>query len=151
MNYGKDFWQKNKKIIILQTKLTQSNKVKIAILKSVANGSLKKDIVFFIKKYAWLGIYAPDDNLKIDQKYFLEYAKNYTIKEAKNEIESIVAKIKTNRIKLYGLKKKIKEPEIILLIDIINTYIWLRTVRLEMWRKSMVCTRKFYLFVFKLI
>ncbi len=149
MNYGKDFWQKNKKIIILQTKLTQSNKVKIAILKSVVNGSLKKDIVFFIKKYAWLGIYAPDDDLKIDQKYFLEYAKNYTIKEAKNETESIVAKIKTNRIKFYGLKKKIKEPEIILLIDIINTYIWLRTVRLEMWRKSMVYTRKFYLFVLR--
>ena len=75
--------------------------------------------------------------------------KNYTSKKSKKEIDDIILNIKKNRNKLLKLKNKIKNHKIVIIIDIINTYIWLRTERLEVWRKSMIFTRNFYLYILK--
>ena len=95
------------------------------------------------KKWGWYNEYSFIEPL-YDEKYFFQELNKIDKKEAGEEKNKILNDSSENKEKYSSIIKKIKDPKTKLLAEIIHTYTFLRTDRIDIYKKGQVMMRKIY-------
>lgn len=99
-----------------------------------------------IKKYGWLNVYSPFDSpyTKSDFEKLKKETKPEEIEEAFNKFEE-------NKIKFSQFKESIRDEQDKKKVEIVHKYAFLKTDRIDAWKKAMFYLREFYNYLIKLI
>ncbi|MBI4043207.1 MAG: hypothetical protein HY393_00180 [Candidatus Diapherotrites archaeon] len=98
-----------------------------------------KSIESVQKEYGWLPVYSPHDN-----PYTKEELLKMKGETKKEEVMEEFKGFKRNKKAFQKLLKKIKDPEIRKEVEIVHAFAFLKTDRVDAWKKAMHIQRPFY-------
>ncbi len=123
------------------TEYIQYQCMRIDICTMVIAGDI--DIQKLVDTYYRYSEYVFTEQL-LDEQYFIDEINNLTVDQAKHERDEIVDTITENREKYNTMKWQISHEEVLHRLDIINTYVHLRTDRVDVLKQGQVWIRYFY-------
>ena len=136
-------------IISSPTKLTDYQKMMIEIANmKISNKNKPADFKILADKYGWYSEYSYIEPLHTE-KYFQHLVLKLSKAKAKKEKRDILRDINLNKNNFKKLKRKIKNKKLKLLAQIINDYTFLRTYRIDQFKKSQVKIRPLFDFIAK--
>jgi phosphohistidine swiveling domain-containing protein len=128
-------------IISSPSEMNDFQKMRLRILDSVIKETNDYDEI--AQEYGWYNEYSFIEKL-FDAKHFEKEAKKLDSEKARAERDKILNAAEKNRTAYLELRKKLKNPELRLLAEIIHTYTFLRTKRIEEFKKAQVKMRIFF-------
>jgi|GEM_PF-319294 len=141
MKYGKKS-DEMFSIIGSPTQLNDYNFMRLDIFDAFKNHD-KSALKGLVEKYQWYSEYSYVEPL-LDEKYFEDEIKKLTQESISNEKKQIDTIKITNKKSWDDLRKKLKDKRLRLLADIINSYVLIRTQRMDILKKSQFCLRMFF-------
>lgn len=122
------------------------NKIELiaSLEKPIEYFKMKKDLFYLsvnslIKHYSWLNIYSP-----FDQPYSKADFRGMKNKESLPEIEQQFHKFSLVKRKFITFLTSLKNNDLRRKVEMVHTYAWLKTDRIDAWRQSMLALKDFY-------
>lgn len=123
------------------TELHEYQKIRLAICRAVIdNVEINKAAKDLTDQYGWYGEYSYIEPL-LDENHFKAEINKLTPESAKTELEKINSDIKNNIEQFQKALVLIKDPKLNLYARIVNKYVFLRTDRLDIFKKLQSGTR----------
>jgi len=97
-----------------------------------------------VKKYGWLCIYNPFENV-CNEKYFLNLRK----KLHRKKINAHFKNFTKSKIKFTNFISTVKDKKLKKKIEIVHEFAWLKTDRVDVWKKVMFYVQPFYRYLSK--
>lgn len=137
-----DQWEEIDHAVSSPVKLYEYQRMRLKICDAVINNKVNsKDVINgLVKKYRWLGEYSYIEPLH-EADYFRSELLTLTKEAAVAEKNRINNEIRHNKKKLALALKKIKDKKIFLQATILNEYAFLRTARVEIFKKMQTAIR----------
>jgi phosphoenolpyruvate synthase/pyruvate phosphate dikinase len=142
MNYGEELGKEYFSIASSPTEYTRYQRMRMDIC-TMKVAWAPYDISSLIRKYYRYSEYVFTENL-LDEDYFHNELSKLTAEEAQEELEDIFHTLQTNKNNFQRMIKAIGNPEIIHRLDVINTYVFLRTDRVDLLKQGQVRIRNLY-------
>jgi phosphohistidine swiveling domain-containing protein len=132
-------------------KLNQFQKMRIDICDAIIDGAKIEDIAEELEnKYLWYNEYSYVEKL-CDKEYFIDEISKLTKEKAIEEKNRIQSEIKNNIENVNKIKSKIKDDRINLFADVVVEYTFLRTERVDLFKKLQAPARYIYDLVAELL
>jgi phosphoenolpyruvate synthase/pyruvate phosphate dikinase len=103
----------------------------------------KKDYDEMAEDYGWYSEYSYIEPL-LDSKHFDEETKRLTREKAQEERQKIIQDTENNKKAWEELQPRLKKKELRVLAEIIHTYTYLRSDRMDTYKKAQVKMRSFF-------
>lgn len=100
---------------------------------------LQEPLPYVLKHYGWLKVYSPTDD-----PYTLPELKKLKSSLNKKHVLAQQKKFRVTAKKFQALLKSIKDKQLRLQTQIVHTYAFLKTDRVDVWRRAMFNLRPFY-------
>lgn len=148
-NYPSSFEAKYQAVTCL-TRLNAYQKMRIAICNAHIEDSEKNAIKALVKDYYWYGEYSFVEDL-YDEKYFANEIAKLTKEKAVEEKTRITSEIEKNKANFEETRGQIKDENLLLFADIANEYAYLRTARVDLFKKLLASARPIFELTAKLL
>lgn len=120
--------------------ITMNQQLRV-LLKLKITHQLKEKITHHVNKYSWLPVYNYADT-PWTKRDFLAQLKTFTTPQ--KTLTQMATRLKANRRNLKQALGGIKDKRTRMLAKLINEYIWLRTERIDTWRRAMYLVQPFF-------
>lgn len=131
-------------IISSPDKLNDYQKMRLDMCELVISNKINDaKIKTLVKEYGWYSEYSFVEKL-LDDDYFRNELNKLNVKRARDERNKITRDVDTNKKEYEDLKKKLKSHRLKLLADIIHTYVYLRTERIDNFKRAQTNFRLFF-------
>jgi phosphoenolpyruvate synthase/pyruvate phosphate dikinase len=125
------------------TKYTEYQRMMIQIYQYKINWYNAQDIDFLVENYWWYPEYRFNEEL-YTHDYYIQFIEKLTIHDAQEELDILNNQLGNNLKKIESILSTITDQEIRHLIKVINEHIWLRTDRIDLFKKWQIQIRKLY-------
>jgi len=133
-------------IICTPGKINEFQQMRLDIIASITNGQpTAKELT---NKYFWYSEYSFIEPL-LDEKHFDKEIKTISVEEAKQEQDKIFHDTEKNKTEFQSIRLKIKNERLLLLVDVIHEYVFLRTDRIDVWKKAQAQIRNVFLRIYR--
>lgn len=103
----------------------------------------KNKIKNLVRNFGWYNEYSYTEPL-FNEKHFKKEIGKLTKNSAKEEKEKLLGDMRENKKYFRALHKKIESPKLKIIVEIIHKYTFLRTDRVEQFKKAQARVRAFY-------
>ncbi len=128
-------------IICSPSRLNDFQKMRLRIAESaIQNNITKKNLNQLTKDFYWYNEYSFVEPL-LDQRYFEKEIRKLDKKSAREEIKRMKKEVEKNRNNYAKLRKQLHNPDLRLLAEIIHAYTFLRTDRIDHFKRCQAKAR----------
>ncbi len=147
--FSKDEQEKIIATVSSPSKLNAYQEMRLEITEASFSQDFSK-VKDLVSKYNWYSEYSFVEPL-LDEEYFITEIKKIDSVKAKEEKEKILYDVEENKKNYTLLLEKISDSQTRLLAEILHTYTFLRTDRIDIYKKGQSQIRRVYQLVAKLL